>query len=347
MSSVAKRRSLAVLSCVIAVPALVLGVSSASSGWAQKPAAQPSGAEAHDVSLAVHCGTAALDRAETPPELGAAYEAMFQEATQAGYRVLHSGGRAVDAVQAAIVVMEDNPLCNAGRGAVFNEDGENQLDASIMDGSDLDVGAVAGVENVKNPIKAARLVMDKSPHVLIAGEGADDFAARNGIEMVTQDYYWTPERWDSLLEAKKNAASVSGEEHGTVGAIAVDSHGDLAAATSTGGLTNKMVGRVGDSPIAGAGTYADSQFVAVSGTGTGEAFIRANAAREVAVQMEHRGLDVTRAAQAAIDRVARVGGEGALIALDHDGEFTVPRIGTAKYAWVTNSGDVETRFYRN
>ncbi|MCI2417419.1 isoaspartyl peptidase/L-asparaginase [Saccharopolyspora sp. K220] len=346
MSSGAKRRSLAVLSCVLAVPVLVLGVSSASSGWALKPADRPSEAEAHNVSLAVHCGTSALDRAETPPELGAAYEEMFQQAVQAGYRVLDSGGRAVDAVQAAVVVMEDNPLCNAGRGAVFNTDGENQLDASIMDGRNLDVGAVAGVENVKNPIKAARLVMDETPHVLIAGEGADDFAASRGIETVTQDYYWTQERWDSLLEAKKTA-SVSEEEHGTVGAIAVDSHGDLAAATSTGGLTNKMVGRIGDSPIAGAGTYADSQFVAVSGTGTGEAFIRANAAREVAVQMEHRNLDVTRAAQAAIDRVARVGGDGALIALDRNGDFTVPRIGTVKYAWVTDSGDIETRFYRN
>ncbi|GAA2807487.1 isoaspartyl peptidase/L-asparaginase [Saccharopolyspora taberi] len=330
------RRGVAVLGGVVAVPILAL---SASSGWA--------GGEAHEVSLAVHCGTDALVREETPPEVGAQYEAMFQKALRAGHEVLGSGGRAVDAVQAAVVVLEDDPLCNAGRGAVFNTDAEHQLDASIMDGRNLDVGGVAAVENVKNPVKAARLVMDETPHVLLAGEGADDFAAASGLETATQDYFWTQKRWDSLLEAKRDAAAVAGEEHGTVGAVAVDSHGDLAAATSTGGLTNKMVGRVGDSPIAGAGTYADSRFVAVSGTGKGESFIRANAAREVAVQMEHRGLDVADAARAAIDRVVRAEGDGALIALGRDGEFAAPSTDSAKYGWITRSGEVETRFYRD
>ncbi|SDZ56891.1 beta-aspartyl-peptidase (threonine type) [Saccharopolyspora shandongensis] len=336
-----RRRVWTVVSSVLAVPVLVLGAVSASTGWAE------SGAAADDVSLAVHCGTDALDRTTTPPEVGAEYERMFQEALRAGYAVLHRNGSAVDAVQAAVVVLEDNPLCNAGRGAVFNENAEHQLDSAIMDGRTLDVGAVAAVENVKNPVKAARLVMDQTPHVLLVGEGADDFAAAKGLETATQDYYWTQRRWDSLMAAKRDAASIKAEEHGTVGAVAVDRRGQLAAATSTGGLTNKMVGRVGDSPIAGAGTYADSKFVAVSGTGKGEAFIRANAAREVAVQMEHRGLDVAAAAQAAIDRVVRVEGDGGLIALDPRGEFAAPSTDSVKYAWITKSGDVQTRFYRN
>lgn len=335
---------------------------------AAAPQPAPDGAgprpEASDVALAIHCGTAPLRRDVDPPELAAAFDEALRAALTAGYAVVDNGGRALDAVQAAVVVLEDFPLCNAGRGAVFNTDAEHQLDAAIMDGADLRSGAVAAVENVRNPIQAARLVMDESPHVLMVAEGADDFAARAGLATVTQDYYWTQQRWDALMAAKKDAAvgasaaeapagqpaDQPGEqppgERGTVGAVAVDSHGDLAAATSTGGLTNKLVGRVGDSPIVGAGTYADSDVVAVSATGTGEAFIRTSAARDIAALMEYRRLPVARAAQDVIDKVDEIAG-GAVIALDPRGDLATPRTDALLYAWITSDGEITTRVYRD
>lgn len=334
----------------------------ARSAAAPQPAPAGSGPrpEASDVALAIHCGTAPLRRDVDPPERAAAFDEALRAALTAGYAVVDDGGRALDAVQAAVVVLEDFPLCNAGHGAVFNTDAGHQLDAAIMDGADLRSGSVAAVENVRNPIEAARLVMDESPHVLMVAEGADDFAAAAGLATVTQDYYWTQQRWDALMAAKKDAAAeASGDqptadqageqppgEQGTVGAVAVDSHGDLAAATSTGGLTNKLVGRVGDSPIVGAGTYADSDVVAVSATGTGEAFIRTSAARDIAALMEYRRLPVARAAQEVIDKVDEIAG-GAVIALDPRGDLATPRTDALLYAWITSDGEITTRVYRD
>lgn len=302
--------------------------------------------EAREVVLAVHCGTGALNRDTDPPELAAEYEAALGTALQVGYDVIEDGGRSVDAVQAAVMVLEDFPQCNAARGAVFNADAAHQLDAAIMDGADLRAGAVAAVENVRNPILAARLVMDETAHVLMVGEGADDFAAAHGLETVTQDYYWTQRRWDALMDAKEAALAPAAGEEGTVGAVALDGHGDLAAATSTGGLTNKLEGRVGDSPIVGAGTYADSDVVAISATGTGEAFIRLSAARDVAATMEYRRWPVARAAQDVIDKVDEIAG-GAVIALDPRGDLATPRTDGLLYGWIEADGEITTKVYRD
>ena len=215
------------------------------------------------------------------PEMEAQYRAVLKQALEAGYAVLKQGGVSLDAVQAAIRVMEDSPLFNAGKGAVFAHDGKNELDAAIMDGTTLKAGAVAAVEHIKNPIDLARLVMDKTPHVLLIGEGAEEFAKSQGMPLVPPSYFFTQHRWDELRKALKEAAGqggngkedypgTTGHGYGTVGAVALDRNGDLAAGTSTGGLTNKYYGRVGDSPIIGAGTYANTQSCGVSGTGTGE-----------------------------------------------------------------------------
>jgi beta-aspartyl-peptidase (threonine type) len=246
---------------------------------------------------------------------------------------LQTHGASLDAVEAAIRVLEDSPLFNAGRGAAFTHAGTNELDASIMDGQGLRAGAVATVRHIRNPIGLARLVMERSPHVLLAGEGAEAFAQAQGIELVAQEYFFTQRRWDSLqraLEAEKQGAAGSGGDeraegkHGTVGAVALDERGNLAAGTSTGGMTNKPVGRVGDSPIIGAGTYASNATCAVSGTGDGEFFIRAVAAYGVSALMEHGGLGVGAAAAAMIEKVGRLGGEGGMIALDKNGNFAMP-----------------------
>lgn len=336
---------------IAAAIAAALLLASAGAGFNRDSARAQAGddrPDARDVAMAIHCGTGALDE-DDPPEEAEQLEAAFNESLEAGYAVLDDGGEALDAVQAAIVVLEDEPLCNAGRGAVFNADAEHQLDASIMDGSDLRVGAVAAIENVKNPISAARLVMEETPHVLLTGEGADDFAAAQGLETVTQDYFGTPERYQSLLDAKEEDEAAAARrlesegELGTVGAIAVDGDGDLAAATSTGGLTNKMVGRIGDSPIAGAGTWADRR-VAVSATGTGEAYIRLAAARDIAALMQYRRLPVTRAAARVIEKVDELA-SGAVIALDRRGRLASPRTGTLKYGWITGDGDTTIRIF--
>ncbi|MGI5526486.1 isoaspartyl peptidase/L-asparaginase family protein [Streptomyces syringium] len=318
---------------------------------------------ARDVVLAVHGGAGTALRGETTdPRKEKAYREGLADALKAGRRVLRGGGDSVAAVEAAVRVLEDNELFNAGRGAVFTEDAGHELDASIMRGSDLAAGAVAGVRSVRNPVSAARLVMEKTKHVMLAGEGADDFAARNGLPTVTQDYYWTQRRWDELVKAKestkgpkaekttkggKGTGAAAEEITGTVGAVAVDRGGDLAAATSTGGMTNKMAGRVGDSPVVGAGTYAKNGTVAASATGHGEVFIRGAATAALSHLIEFGGRDVASAAyEVVVGRLPRLGGTGGVIALDHEGTFAAPHSSEGMvYGYLTEDGDIVTRLF--
>lgn len=337
--------------------------------------------DARDVVLAVHGGAGtALDRDKTTPEREKAYRDGLAKALRAGQKVLDKGGSSVDAVQAAVVELEDDPLFNAGKGAVFTADAGHELDASIMRGSDLKAGAVAGVKSLRNPIAGARAVMDKSPHVLLAGEGADDFGARHGLRTVTQDYYWTQARWDALMAAKEAqkggggaaegpkgakgspasksaeggdraadspAAVADAQSKGTVGAVAVDKRRDLAAATSTGGMTNKLPGRVGDSPLIGSGTYAKNSTIAASATGAGEVFIRGTATSTISNLVEFKGADVASAAyEVIVKRLPKLGGDGGVIALAPDGEFDAPHSSPGMlHGYLTKSGKIVTKIF--
>ena len=284
-------------------------------------------------AIAIHGGAGTITRASMTPVREAAYRAALVEALEAGRKVLAADGTSLDAVVAAVKVMEDSPLFNAGRGAVFTHEGANEMDASIMDGNGRRAGAVAGVTIVRNPIEAARAVMDKSRHVLMAGRGAEQFASEQGLALVDPKYFWTQERWDQLQRAKerdrlpldhdapaKTSALEEDEKYGTVGAVALDRAGNLAAATSTGGLTNKRFGRVGDSPIVGAGTWAENDSVAVSATGTGEMFIRGVAAYDIAARVKYAKATPQQAADAALEQVKSIGGRGGVIVLDRTGQ---------------------------
>lgn len=278
-------------------------------------------------AIAVHGGAGTIAATELDSARARDYRAALERAVRAGHDVLHAAGSALDAVTAAVVILEDDPLFNAGYGAVFNAEGEHELDASIMNGANLKAGAVAGLKRVKNPVLAARAVMDKTPHVMLAAEGAEAFAEAQGLEMVSPAYFYTEARWNALKRIQERLGSGGAgdaERHGTVGAVARDARGDLAAATSTGGFTNKMVGRVGDSAIIGAGTYADNETCAVSCTGDGEYFIRAGVAREVAARMRYLGEALASAADFVIREIARLGGSGGLIAIARSGEIALP-----------------------
>ena len=263
--------------------------------------------------IAIHGGAGVMRRDEP----GAAHRAVLEEALEAGYDILRANGSSLDAVAAAVVVLEDSPLFNAGRGSCFTADGEIEMDASIMDGATLRAGAVAAVRRIRNPILAARLVMEKTRHVLLAGAGAERFARQQGLRLESQSYFRTAKR---LAALRKNLK----DYHGTVGAVALDSDGRLAAATSTGGYNGKMPGRVGDSPLIGAGTYADDRACAVSGTGLGEAFIRAAVGHDVCARMLYAKVSLASAARAALESVANVGGDGGLIAVDRRGNVAMP-----------------------
>ena len=279
--------------------------------------------------LVIHGGAGTIDPSNLSPEQEQQYRETLDAALAAGYAVLESGAPAMDAVEAAILVMEDSPLFNAGKGAVFTHDGHNELDASVMDGNTGQAGAVAGVRTVKNPIRAARAVMTDSPHVMLAGEGADAFARAKGLEQVDPSYFETPMRREQLKKALERDTVVldhgGSDKFGTVGAVAVDQQGHLAAGTSTGGMTNKRWGRVGDSPIVGAGTYADDESCAVSATGHGEFFIREAAAHSVCARMEFGGASLEDAAQAVVfDQLDAIGGKGGIIAVDARGMMAAP-----------------------
>ena len=286
--------------------------------------------------MVIHTGAGNFTLESLGARQGEMRSAMTQ-ALMAGHTVLAAGGSSLDAVQAAVVILEDSPQFNAGKGAVFTHEGTNELDASIMDGRTMMAGAVAGVKHVKNPIRLARLVMEKSPHVLMAGEGAEAFGKeQGGIEFVPESYFHTDFRWQQLQQAleqekaKGRAAlrprsdPVRGTYFGTVGAVALDQAGNLAAATSTGGLTNKRFGRVGDSPIVGAGTYASNQSCGISSTGHGEYFIRYTVAHDICARVEYGGMTVQAAADAVVQNVLKTaGGEGGVIGLDRFGNVAM------------------------
>jgi beta-aspartyl-peptidase (threonine type) len=299
--------------------------------------------EQRKIGLVIHGGAGIIDREKMTPDREKEYRESLARALAAGYEILKRGGSSLDATEAAVRVLEDDPHFNAGKGSVFTEAGTNELDAAIMDGKTLKAGAVANLRHIRNPISLARMVMEKSeiamksPRVgplLLTGEGAEIFAKQNGVELVDQKYFFTQERWEALekiKEAEKSGAAgakryiISDQDrHGTVGAVALDQNGNLAAATSTGGTTNKKAGRVGDSPIIGAGTYANNKTCAVSCTGDGEFFVRAVVAHNVSALMEYRGVKLPEAAQTALDQAKQLGGEGGLIAIDKNGDVALP-----------------------
>lgn len=277
--------------------------------------------------LAIHGGAGTLPRDEMTDEAERRYRSGLQEAIDAGYALLQNGGTSLDAVTRAVAALENNPLFNAARGAVFTLDGRNELDASIMDGSTLQAGAVCGVTRIRNPVELARAVMEKSDHVMLAGAGAEEFAASHGFEFVPQSYFHTPERWQQLQRIRGGDGSLSGHtiSHvGTVGAVALDSRGHLAAATSTGGMTGKRFQRIGDSPIIGAGTYADDRSCAVSATGHGEIFIRAAVSHDICARMRFGGRSLAEAAREVVqEELPALGGEGGVIAIDARGEIAL------------------------
>ena len=314
--------------------------------------------EMKKIGLAIHGGAGTIERSNMTPEREREFRAGLERALTAGYEILKRGSSSLDATEAAVRTLEDDPHFNAGKGSVFTSAGTNEMDAAIMNGKTLAAGAVASLKHVKSPISLARLVMEKSGHVMMDSEGAETFAKEKGIELVDQKYFFTQDRWDALQKikaAEKNHTSGGGkaflitdqDRHGTVGAVALDQNGNLAAATSTGGTTNKRPGRIGDTPVIGAGTYANNATCAVSATGDGEYFIRATVGRDVSALMEYRGMSLKDAAQAALDKVAKLGGNGGLIAIDHQGNVTLPFNTSGMYrGYVDANGKFAIEIYR-
>jgi beta-aspartyl-peptidase (threonine type) len=284
--------------------------------------------------LVVHGGAGTIERSKMTPEKEQEYRAGIENALRAGREILQGDGPSLAAVEAAVRALEDDPHFNAGKGSYFTSAGTIEMDAAIMDGKTLAAGAVAELEHVRNPIALARIVMEKSKHVMMVGAGAEEFAKRNGIELVDAKYFFTQDRWDVLQKAKaaenagpdgsKEFIISDAEHHGTVGAVARDSRGNLAAATSTGGTNNKLPGRVGDSPLIGAGTYANNATCAVSCTGDGEFFIRAGVAHQISALMELRGMSLSEAAEHALAQAEKLGGTGGLVAVDKNGNIALP-----------------------
>lgn len=326
-------------------------------------AAQLHGPQNPRLGFVIHGGAGVISRGSLSPEQEKQYRDKLEEALLAGYKALQAGRSGLDAVEIAIRILEDSPLFNAGKGAVFTADGKNELDASIMDGKTLAAGAVAGLHHVKNPITLARAVMEKSPHVMMVGDGAEKFAAEQKIELVDEKYFWTQPRWDSLQRilkeekekaAEKKPGMVSVAElpynkFGTVGAVALDKDGNLAAGTSTGGMTNKKYGRVGDAPIIGAGTYANNATCAISATGWGEFFIRLGVARDISAIMEYQGLPVQKAADIVIhEKLQKLGGDGGIIAIDKNGNIGVSFNSEGMYrAYIDSNGKPVVEIYKD
>jgi len=314
--------------------------------------------------MVIHGGAGTILKKNMTPEKEADYIAVLTKALQAGYAQIKNGKTSLDAVEATIHVLEDDPHFNAGKGAVFTHDGKNELDAAIMDGKTLMAGSVAGVTTVKNPISAARAVMEKSEHVMMVGAGADQFAKEAGLEIVDPKYFWTKERWDGLQQAIKEDSTKAVLDHGskksdllgtknhdykfgTVGCVALDQAGNLAAGTSTGGMTNKKYGRVGDAPIIGAGTYCNNETAGISCTGWGEFYIRNVVAKTISDLMEYKGLSVVEASKIALDKVGKMGGDGGLIAMDRKGNITMPFNTEGMYRGaITADGKIEVSIYK-
>ena len=323
--------------------------------------------EIKKIGLVVHGGAGTIERSEMTLEREREHRAGLERALTAGYEILKRGGPSLDAAEAAVRVLEDDPHFNAGKGSVFTSAGTNEMDAAMMDGKTLKAGAVANLRHVKNPISLARLLIEKSDYVVsksprvgplfMAGEGAEMFAKENGIELVDQKYFFTQERWNALQKIKESekAGGAGGKKfiitdqdrHGTVGAVALDQQGNLAVATSTGGTTNKKSGRVGDSPIIGGGTYANNATCAISCTGDGEYFIRATVAYDISALMEYHGMKLKEAAQMALDKAKKLGGEGGLIAIDKHGNIALPFNTSGMYrGYVDPDGKLVVKIYK-
>ena len=323
------------------------------------------------IALAIHGGAGTILKSAMSSEMEENYRKGLQTALEAGWEILKTGGNALDAVEASVVSLENDPLFNAGRGAVFTHDGKNEMDASIMDGKTHNCGAVAFVKNVKNPIKLARLVMEKTEHLLLAGDGANEFARQINVELAPDEYFFTDLRYRQLLKARgensvrldhsaetknekqktenetQNPKAKSQKPIGTVGAVACDFLGNLAAATSTGGMTNKRFGRIGDTPIVGAGTYADNRTCAVSCTGHGEFFMQTVAAYDVAARMKYKNLSLNDSANEVVENLRSIGGEGGLIAVDARGNVALPFNCEGMYrAFITSDGEPIVEIYK-
>ena len=308
------------------------------------------------VAIAIHAGSGTIRKGDFDDAREQEVRETLERAVKAGHQILTSGGSSLDAVTLAITILEDSPYFNAGKGAVFNAEARNELDASIMDGSNLSAGAVAAVHNIRNPILLARKVMSDSVHVMLMGEGAEVFARNHGIEFEDDEYFFTDHRWQQLQKAKASAnpeayqLSESPDDwFSTVGAVAIDHEGNLAAGTSTGGMTNKRWGRVGDSPIIGAGTYADNRSCAVSATGHGEYFIRATVAHDICSRVQYQGVSLGDAADAVINgQLTEMGGDGGIIAMDRKGNISLTFNTAGMYrASVDTAGTVYVGIYRD
>ncbi len=302
-------------------------------------------------AIVIHGGAGTITKEGLSKEKEKAYEEKLNEALLLGGKMLKSGEKALDVVVKVIQVMEESPLFNAGRGAVFTHDGKNELDASIMDGKTLNAGAAAGVMNVKSPIELAYRVMTNSKHVMLSGKGASEFAKKEGLEMVDNKYFYTEDRWNSLqrvLENEKKKKETKNEKHGTVGCAVLDTYGNLAAGTSTGGMTNKRYGRIGDSPVIGAGTYANNETCAVSCTGHGEFFIRYVVAYTVSAMMEMKSMSLKDAADFIINKkLVDVKGGGGLIAVDKNGNVAMPFNTEGMFrGYLKSTGDKEVLMYK-
>ena len=316
--------------------------------------------------LVIHGGAGTITRQNMTEQNERAYKLSLEKALRAGYEILNSGGSSLDAVEATVKILEDNPLFNAGKGAVFTHEGKIELDAAIMNGKNLAAGSMAGVTIIKNPVSGARAVMEKSGHVMLIGKGAEAFAAEQGLDIVDPSYFYTQSRWDSLqnlikqdsIKNKINKVNTKtvGEEaknndskFGTVGAVALDMQGNLAAATSTGGMSNKKYGRVGDVPIIGAGTYANNATCAISCTGWGEFFIRLVVAKSVSDLMEYKNLSLQKAAEEMImKKVPQLGGDGGLIAVDKKGNFAMPFNTAGMYrGYIRSDGKAVVKIYKD
>jgi len=319
--------------------------------------------EKPEFSIVIHGGAGTILKKNMTPEKEAAYMAKLEEAIRTGYEVLKNGGTSLDAVTKTINVMEDSPLFNAGKGAVFTNEETNELDASIMDGKTLNAGASAGTTTVRNPIDLARAIMDNSPHVMLSGKGADRFAQEQGLQIVDPSYFYTERRFNALQKIKETLkteldhddktafydSDIKDSKFGTVGCAALDKYGNLAAGTSTGGMTNKRWGRVGDAPIIGAGTYANNNTCAVSSTGWGEYFIRAMVAHDISALMEYKGLSLKEAAHEVIhDKVGGLGGDGGIVAVDKNGNVAMEFNTAGMYrATMNDQGDLIVKIYKD
>jgi len=298
-------------------------------------------------SLVLHGGAGTIKRENMAPGQEDRIRSALQHALIAGQQILSGGGSSLDAVETSIRILEDSPEFNAGKGAVFTAAGTNELDASIMDGANLNAGAVTGVQTIANPISLARLVMNDSPHVMLSGRGAEAFALEQGIDTVATDYFWTKFRWDQLMTKRGDLAEEKGDKHGTVGAVALDQGGNLAAGTSTGGMTNKRFGRIGDSPIIGAGTYANNKTCAISATGHGEYFMRLMIAHDISAGLEYGNQSLKVSAQQVIQgKLTDIGGTGGVIGLDKSGHRVMEFNTVGMYrAWTDSNGDTGILFY--